>query len=61
MRSLKILIIVILFSSPVNANMKNAFDFKFDSIDGKELNLQNTGGIFTCSKRCKQMWFYKSV
>ena len=45
MRSLKIFIIVILFSGPVNANMKNAFDFKFDSIDGKELNLSKYKGV----------------
>ena len=56
MRSLKILIIVILFSNPVNANMKNAFDFKFVSIDGKELNLSkyrgNTLLVVNVASRC---------
>ena len=56
MRSLKIFIIVILFSGPVNANMKNAFDFKFDSIDGKELNLSKYKGnillVVNVASRC---------
>ena len=47
---------VILFSNPVSANMKNAFDFKFDSIDGKELNLSkykgNTLLIVNVASRC---------
>ena len=44
MRSLKLLILIILLYTPVNANMKNAFDFKFNSIDGEEINLSKYKG-----------------
>ena len=56
MRSLKILIIIILFNGSVSANMKNAFDFKFTSIDGKELNLSKYKGstllVVNVASRC---------